>query len=252
MRASGGSSRAPPTTSSRKRRRSARRSAPRSTSAAVAPAADRRGPRCRSPRGSRAPRTPRTARASPARSIAPGRRGRGSARGCAHREHDGRPARTEILGQLRNAACERDLGTDREREVIAAGALEHVRHRQHRKEAVVDSRHAVARHCSTFARMLPCESITPLGRPEVPDVKQIVASVSSATSTTRTAGLPRHEGVGRRAPGASSPERSTTTCGAGGRGNDASAAASLAPSTIARRAPVCAMHQAMLSALSST
>ena len=30
--------------------------------------------------------------------------------------------------------------------------------------------------------MLPCESMTPFGRPEVPEVKQIVASVVSGSA----------------------------------------------------------------------
>ena len=43
---------------------------------------------------------------------------------------------------LRDAAREHHLGAERQRQVVAAGALEHVRQRQHRQEAVVGPRHA--------------------------------------------------------------------------------------------------------------
>ncbi len=79
-------------------------------------------------------------------------------------------------------------------------------------------RHPVCRHCSTLARMFPCDSITPFGRPDVPDVKQIVASVSSGRSSHdafvarrrqkrrhRLAGVHRH------------PGRNTTIGGSGSR-----------------------------------
>ena len=59
-----------------------------------------------------------------------------------HGEHHGRRLRLEVLGHVRDAAAERDPGPDRERQVVAAGALEHVRQRQDRQEEVVGPRHS--------------------------------------------------------------------------------------------------------------
>ena len=74
----------------------------------------------------------------------------------------------------------RHLRAERERQVVAAGALEHVRQRQDRQEPVV--RRAPCRSRGSARRWRGCCRATasrPSGRPAVPDVKQIVASVSS-------------------------------------------------------------------------
>ncbi len=75
----------------------------------------------------------------------------------------------------------------------------------------------VCRHESTLAMMLACDSITPFGRPAVPEVKQIVASVSGAAariSTSAPAAGRKRSTVAMPAPaGGSSPARSTTIGG---------------------------------------
>src|ERR1700682_5964056 len=84
-----------------------------------------------------------------------------------------------------------------------------------RMERNVSSERAmrVSWHEVTLAMMLPCESITPFGRPEVPEVKQIVASVVSG-SAWKTGAL-AVAGSNAATEGKSSPESGRKTWSGG-------------------------------------
>src|ERR1041385_7371823 len=59
-----------------------------------------------------------------------------------NREHDGRTLAREVLCELRDRAGVSDLRADRERQVVAAGALEHVRKRKQGEKYIVTPREA--------------------------------------------------------------------------------------------------------------
>src|SRR5450631_1677275 len=66
---------------------------------------------------------------------------------------------------------------------------------------------------TTLEMMLPCESMTPFGRPDVPDVKQIVASAVSGSS--RKTGALEVAGSSVATEGKSSPASGRRTWSGG-------------------------------------
>ena len=108
----------------------------------------------------------------------------------------------------------------------------------------------VARQPSTLARMLPWESITPFGRPAVPEVKQMVASASSAAGTTENSPSAggRNDSTVRTLPPFSARAQRIALAGTPA---PASAAAIRSVSTTTSRAPAAVAQYAWLSGRSS-